>query len=73
MRNHVGESLTRPQSYCHCTPIALGRVGVRIECGCPPLAFRHALSLSPEVDSGEADMVASGEAEIPSSMRPTRD
>jgi hypothetical protein len=49
MCNHVGESLTRPRSCCHFTPVALGKVGVRIECGCPSLAFGNALSLSPEV------------------------
>jgi hypothetical protein len=31
-----------------------------IECGCPPLAFRRALSLSPEIGSGEADMAVLG-------------
>jgi hypothetical protein len=28
----------------YCTPIALCRVGIHIECGCPPLDFRRALS-----------------------------
>jgi hypothetical protein len=36
---------TRPWSCCHCTPVALCRVGMCIECGCPPLVFGHALSL----------------------------
>jgi hypothetical protein len=58
MRNHAGESLTRPQSCCHCTPVALGRVGMRIKCSYPPLVFGHALSLSPDMGSGEADMAA---------------
>jgi hypothetical protein len=36
---------TRPWSCCHCTPVALCRVGMCIECGCPPLVFGRALSL----------------------------
>jgi hypothetical protein len=31
---------------------------MRIEFGCPPLAFEHALSLSPEMGLGEVEMVA---------------
>jgi hypothetical protein len=33
-------------------------LGMRIEFGCPPLAFEHALSLSPEMVLGEVEMVA---------------
>jgi hypothetical protein len=59
--NHAGESLTRLWS---CLPLYTcnpARVGTRIECGCPPLAFRLALSLSPEIGSGEADMGCLGQ------------
>jgi hypothetical protein len=62
LRNHGGESLTRPQSHRHCTPATLCRVGTRIECGCPLAAFGRALPqvlpLLPETDSGEADMAS---------------
>ena len=58
VRNHDGESLTRLQPYCHYTPVALGRVGMCIECDCPLLAFGCTLSLSPEIGSGEAEIGA---------------
>jgi hypothetical protein len=37
---------------------------MHIECGCPPLDFGHALSLSPETDSGEVDLVALGRGSL---------
>lgn len=58
--NHAGESLTGLRSCYHCTPVTLRGVGTHIECGCPPRAFGLALSLSPEIGSGEADMVVLG-------------
>jgi hypothetical protein len=33
---------------------------MRIKCGCPPLASRHALSSSFEIGSGETNMAAPG-------------
>jgi hypothetical protein len=33
---------------------------MRIECGCPPSAFEHALSLSPGTGSGEANSAVLG-------------
>jgi hypothetical protein len=44
--------------------ITLRGVGIHIECGCPLLAFGHALSLSPKMGSGEADMVARGRGSL---------
>jgi hypothetical protein len=63
MHNHVGESLTRPRSCCHCTPAALRGVGTRIECGCPLVAsgcLPQVLSLLPEMGLDEADMASQG-------------
>lgn len=60
VRNHAGEYLTGLGSCYHCTPVTLRGVGTRIECGCPPWAFGLALSLSPEIDSGEANMAVLG-------------
>jgi hypothetical protein len=34
---------------------------MRIKCGCPPLAFKCALSSSPKMGSGETDMVVLGQ------------
>jgi hypothetical protein len=60
MHNHAGKSFIRLWSYCHCTPVALDRVGMRIECGFPLLAFGCALSLSPEIGSGEVEIGSLG-------------
>jgi hypothetical protein len=38
----------------------MGRVGMRIECGCPPLAFGRTLPLSLEIGLGEAEIRALG-------------
>jgi hypothetical protein len=40
----VGESLTRLRSCCPCTHAGLSRVGIRIECDCPPEDFGWVLS-----------------------------
>jgi hypothetical protein len=46
MRNHIGESLTRPRSCYHCTPATLCGVGARIKYGCPLVTFeRFAMGL----------------------------
>jgi hypothetical protein len=47
-----------------CTTAALCRVGIGIECGCPPLVFERALSLSPETGSNETDSAALGRGSL---------
>jgi hypothetical protein len=52
------------RSCCHCTPVALRRVGTCIQCGCLPATFGRALpqalSFSPEIGSSEVDMTFLG-------------
>jgi hypothetical protein len=60
VRNHAGESLTGLRSCYRCTAVTLREVGTSIECGYPPRAFGLALSLSPKIGSGEANMAVLG-------------